>query len=156
MLSEEQVAQGIIRSVCAGGWTRELLTFGQLAFVHRDTLFVHGGLAGGPWEGSGDGVDCFGHVPGRAERLTDAKEWIHALNEWKQAQLAEWLKQPLWAEPSEPGGAPTRAASAIIDYVCPVPRLRAVGGDGPAVGQEGHATAAVGRARLHSGCRKFY
>eukprot|EP00966_Prymnesium_polylepis_P334389 7389761-Prymnesium_polylepis.3 len=119
MLSEEQVAQGIVRSMCAGGWMRELLTLGQLAFIHRDTLFVHGGLAGGPWEGSADGVDCFGYVPGWAERFDDARAWVHELNEWKQAQLAEWLEQPLWAETSRQEGAPWRAASAIIDYVAP-------------------------------------
>eukprot|EP00966_Prymnesium_polylepis_P267254 6173728-Prymnesium_polylepis.1 len=119
-LSEVQVAQAIVRSVCPGGWLRDLVTVGQLGFIHRDTLFVHGGLAGGPWQGSADGVDCFGYIPGRAERMVDdARQWIHALNEWKQAQLAEWLRQPLWSEPSEAGGMPTRAASAIIDYVAP-------------------------------------
>jgi len=121
-LSEEHVAQAIVRSVCPGGWMRDLLTLGQLGFIHKDALFVHGGLVGGPWEGSNDGVDCFGYVPGRTERLTGAKEWITALNEWKQAQLAEWLEQPLWIEPEGlkgPNNPPTRAASAIIDYVCP-------------------------------------
>jgi len=118
-ISEEQVAQAIIRSVCPGGCMRELLELGQLGYVHKDILFVHGGLVGGPWPGSNEGVDCFGYVPGMAERIADARAWIQALNDWKRLQIAEWVRQPLWREPAEPGGVPTRAGSAIVDYVCP-------------------------------------
>jgi len=99
---------------------RELLELGQLGFIHRDTLFVHGGLVGGPWQGSGDGITCYGYVPGRADRIMDAREWIAALNEWKRTQLAEWMQQPFWVDPSDvTTNVPTRAASALIDYVCP-------------------------------------
>eukprot|EP00966_Prymnesium_polylepis_P291900 6741537-Prymnesium_polylepis.2 len=119
-ISEDLVARAIIRSVCPGGWMRELLELGQLGFIHRDTLFVHGGLVGGPWQGSGDGITCYGYVPGRADRIMDAREWIAALNEWKRTQLAEWMQQPFWVDPSDvTTNVPTRAASALIDYVCP-------------------------------------
>ena len=87
-LSDEEVAQSIIRSVYAGGFMRELLQLGQLGFIYKDVLFAHGGLMGGPWEGSDKGVDCYGYVPGQTERVADAREWIQQLNEWKQAQLA--------------------------------------------------------------------
>eukprot|EP00966_Prymnesium_polylepis_P193929 4495250-Prymnesium_polylepis.1 len=80
---------------------------------------MHGGLAGGPWEGSNDGVDSYGYVPGGASRLEDAKQWVRALNVWKQAQLADWIAQPFWSEPAEPDAVPTRAAQAIMDYVAP-------------------------------------
>ena len=116
-LSDEEVAQSIIRSVYAGGFMRELLQLGQLGFIYKDVLFAHGGLTGGPWEGSDKGVDCYGYVPGRTERVSDAREWIQQLNEWKQAQLAEWMQSPFWREDGD--GNPTRAASQIMDYVCP-------------------------------------
>eukprot|EP00966_Prymnesium_polylepis_P242010 5597000-Prymnesium_polylepis.1 len=119
-LSEAQVAQAIVKSVCPGGCMRDLLELGQLGFIFRDTLFVHGGLVGGPWVGARDGVDCYGFVPGKDESLIeDARSWIKALNEWKQAQMTEWLEHPFWKDPEMPGGSPTRAASAIIDYVVP-------------------------------------
>ena len=132
-MSEHDVAKHILLSVMPGGAMRELLELGQLAFVHADILFVHGGLVGGPWEGSGDGVHCYGYVPGRAGRVADAREWAQALNEWKTTMLAGWMRQPFWSDPATPSGAgagagadgggspapPTRAADEIIDYVAP-------------------------------------
>ena len=118
-ISEYDVARQIIMSVMPGGAMRELLELGQLAFVHADILFVHGGLIGGPWEGGGDGAHCFGYVPGRAERVANAREWVQMLNEWKQTMLASWMRQPFWGDPAPGGTAPTRAADAIIDYVAP-------------------------------------
>ena len=52
--SDDEVAHHIIASVMPGGYVRELLELGQLAFLYRDTLFVHGGLVGGPWKNSSD------------------------------------------------------------------------------------------------------
>ena len=171
-LSESEVARAIYRSVLPGGGLRELLSLGQLAFVHMDTcaphpdsnpspdpdpnamvciyrrLFVHGGLVGGPWEGSATGVDCLGYVPGQTERVGDVRHWVQQLNEWKQQMVAEWLRQPFWVDPvpvanggdelrrsatlkrwqSIGGGGntnvieaarPTRAAEAAMDYVAP-------------------------------------
>ena len=126
---------------------------GQLAFIHEDILFTHGGLIGGPWEHSSDPSHshhtCYGYVPGREDqpRFEDAAEWVVALNGWKQAQLAEWVRSPFWSAAGAagdkptvqgagdvptrggqgPGGArgqgtgdvPTRGGSELIDYVAP-------------------------------------
>ena len=40
-LSESEVARAIYRSVLPGGGLRELLSLGQLAFVHMDTCAPH-------------------------------------------------------------------------------------------------------------------
>lgn len=93
---------------------------------------MHGGLVGGPWEGSADGVDCLGYVPGlkstpsdclppSSEHVGDVRHWVKHLNEWKQQMVADWLRQPFWMDPSggDGTGKPTRAADAIIDYVAP-------------------------------------
>jgi len=104
-LGEEETAQEIIRSVCAGGFMRDLIELGQLGYVHDDILFVHGGLIGGPWTGANDEdkpVSCLGYVPGRNERIGDVVEWVQALNEWKQEQVAEWLASPCWDESVAP------------------------------------------------------
>eukprot|EP00966_Prymnesium_polylepis_P094575 2189241-Prymnesium_polylepis.4 len=68
MLSEGRVAQSIIESLFAGGWMRELLELGQLGFIHKDALFVHGGLAGGPF-GRGAATASTAMALSRGERI---------------------------------------------------------------------------------------
>ena len=72
---------------------RQYLELGQLAFLHRTTLFVHGGIV----MCSGDrasGVtesNCIGHIPGRA-RLgvsdrASLQGWVDELNAWAESQV---------------------------------------------------------------------
>ena len=49
-----------------------------------------------------DGVDCYGYVPGREGRISDAREWVKKLNEWKQSQLKKTINEvvaALWDPP---------------------------------------------------------
>ena len=64
-----------------------------------DTLYCHGGVACADYR---DGaVDCVGYVPGRSERVEDVREWVAALNAWKDEKIAEWTAQPQWDAPKK-------------------------------------------------------
>ena len=99
-ITDEQVVGSYLEGVgeCsgtgAGDWMRQLLELGQLAWLHRNTLFVHGGVVSCKYDASApNGVreeSCIGHVPGRATRVavTDRaglEKWVDDLNTWKSS-----------------------------------------------------------------------
>ena len=81
-------------------------------------MYLHGGLIGGPWAPQPGifGNHCFGYVPGRTRRLTDVKEWLAALDEWRRDELAAWAVAPQWstayAESDKRGQPPVWPADA--------------------------------------------
>lgn len=82
----------------------EYLRLGQLAHVCGDVLFVHGGVT----------TVNMGWVPGRPERVADARVWVDELNAWAAAQLEDFCE----SHPSGSQLAP-RAAEALMDYGLP-------------------------------------
>ena len=104
-------------SVGPGGWMRELISCGELGVLIGETLFVHGGLIGSDFGGDDDD-DAYGHVPGRAERLTDPVAWLRELSIWKMRQVDEWIRQPAWSHASSAEGPPpARGGEGLLDYV---------------------------------------
>lgn len=98
---------------------RKYLQLGQLAVVVGKALYVHGGLIGyGP-----NVPDCVGIIPGQSEKVKGVKEWVDALNAWKDGQLDDWSKQPQWADTvASPtlavfgGGYDSRGGQMLMEY----------------------------------------
>lgn len=82
----------------------EYLRLGQLAHVWGDVLFVHGGVT----------AVNMGWVPGRTERVADARAWVDELNAWAMEQLNDFCKSHLAGSQLAP-----RAAEALMDYGLP-------------------------------------
>jgi len=108
-VSDEQVVASFVESVGAGGFMREYLELGVLAAIIDGTLFVHGGVVGSGW--AGGFTDCIGHVPGHSDKIDDVKEWVAALNEWKDAEVREWIEQPTWQSRPTSGERPGAPAA---------------------------------------------
>jgi hypothetical protein len=60
------------------GFMREYIELGSLAHVHRNCLYMHGGIVGGGCKADEHAV---GAVPGSDERIDDVHEWVAALNQ---------------------------------------------------------------------------
>lgn len=127
--TEDDTCKSFCDSVLPGGFMRELLELSQLAAIIGDTMYVHGGLIGGPF--SDGSTESMGYVPGRPERIRgDVGAWVTALNGWLRDQVDEWIARPLWdaTAASASGGASSagdayakerRGGHALIDYVVP-------------------------------------
>ena len=81
--TEEEACASIVESCAPGGFMRRYIEEGRLAFLHRNTLFVHGGVLGAA---TGGHTDCVGFVPGKEEQCTDMVQWVEELHAWKQAR----------------------------------------------------------------------
>jgi hypothetical protein len=90
-----------VNSVQPGGFMRRYIELGQLAHIHGNALFVHGGIVGGGCEPDTHAVGAMppsAVAPGEPnERIDDVHEWVAALNAWKDAQVEEWIRQPEWS-----------------------------------------------------------
>eukprot|EP00964_Phaeocystis_antarctica_P007828 scaffold4206_cov48-Phaeocystis_antarctica.AAC.1 len=120
--TEEEACTSIVESCAPGGFMRRYIEEGRLAFLHRNTLFVHGGVLGA----GGGRTDCVGCVPGKTEQCTDMVQWVDELHAWKQAQIAEWVAQPGWADPkqNDPNNAAhVRGGRGLMDGYC-VPQAK--------------------------------
>ena len=80
VITDDQVVGSFLEGVgeCGGtgsgtDWVRQLLELGQLAWLHRNSLFVHGGVVSCRYDDSApNGVSeesCLGHVPGKASLM---------------------------------------------------------------------------------------
>ena len=78
-------ARGLHACIPAHRRHTSLCSIGVLAAALDDTLYLHGGVVCADYRENA--VDCVGHVPGRAERMTDMREWVDALNVWKDVQV---------------------------------------------------------------------
>lgn len=86
-ITDEMVTQSFIDSVSPNGVIEEYLKLAQLGDIVGETLFIHGAVT----------PQNMGYVPGLSDsqaRISDAKEWIKALNNWYNNQIAEWLVDP--------------------------------------------------------------
>jgi hypothetical protein len=92
--TDDDVVWSTIESVGPGGFMREYIELGQLAHAHGNCLYVHGGIVGG---GCGPDEHAVGAMPMSDERIEDVHEWVAALNAWKDAQVSEWISNPLWS-----------------------------------------------------------
>jgi len=92
--TEADVVWSTVASVEEGGFMREYIELGSLAHVHRNCLYMHGGIVGGGCKADEHAV---GAVPGSDERIDDVHEWVAALNQWKSTQVAEWIETPSWS-----------------------------------------------------------
>lgn len=112
IVDDATVLQSYVDSVRAGGVLREYLELGSLAFVARDTLFVHGGIV------NGDGPCALGRVPdmsGAQPLLYESvHEWVDALNAWYARQVREWIDQPTWTSDHR-----SRGGHELLEYVLP-------------------------------------
>jgi len=105
--SEHDVVMSTLDSVKAGGFMREYIELGKLAHVHGNCLYVHGGIVGG---GCRPDEHAVGAMPLSEERIEDVHEWVAALHAWKDAQVQDWISNPLWSgdagtESSQVGGS---------------------------------------------------
>ena len=98
-IPDEAVTQSFIHSVSPEGVVHQYLKLAQLGDIAQETLFIHGAVT----------LENMGYVPGMLEsqaRITDAKEWIEALNNWYSNQIKEWLSHPLEFTLQAPGHKP--------------------------------------------------
>jgi len=117
----DEAVASFVASVAPGGWMRELLDYGELGVLMGDSLFVHGGLLSRDFTDANEETDCFGHVPGRDDRIGNAPEWLLQLRLWKQRMITEWHQRPYWAEPAAAGAPPhnSRGGEGLMDYCIP-------------------------------------
>jgi len=86
-ISDEEVVESFLSSVRPGGEQYEFLKLGQLAYIHEETLFVHGGI----------NKENMGYVPFASHRFASIKDWVNALNAWYKEQFDEWDAHRTWA-----------------------------------------------------------
>mmetsp|Transcript_147666 Transcript_147666/g.258178 ORF Transcript_147666/g.258178 Transcript_147666/m.258178 type:complete len:630 (-) Transcript_147666:890-2779(-) len=112
------VAASYEGSVAAGGWLREYLSLGQLAYLHEETqtLFLHGGFM------SKLGGVFIGRVPEDGQEYP-AKEWAAKLNEWCTRQMCDWHAFPEWNDDRS-----YRGGDLLMDYTVPKPKYSACTG----------------------------
>lgn len=72
-----EAARDFVDRVKPGGAFFEYLRWGQIIHLDRNVVYVHGGVT----------RENMGIVPGRTERLADAREWIEELNAWGRSEL---------------------------------------------------------------------
>jgi len=127
-VSDDDVVASFVDSVrppsghaSAGGFMYEFIHQGQLAAIISNTLYVHGGITV-----QADGADksVLGVVPGR-KYFEDIVTWVEQLNEWKQAQLDEYKKQPMGTSYADDSSY-TRGGDALMDYATPASRVPSV------------------------------
>ncbi len=103
-VSDDDVVRSFEDSVGVGdeNWMRQYLELGQLAWLHRTSLFVHGGVVAcsGDRASGVTETSCIGHIPGRAllevsDRAT-MQSWVDDLNAWAALQIENWKAAPLW------------------------------------------------------------
>lgn len=110
-ISDDHVLRSYLESVEDGGVLREYLTYGRLAFVAHDTLFVHGGIL----TGTSSRISSLGRVPDEPSRqYRSVTEWVDKLNAWYQREVRAWISQPTWT----PDRA-TRGGNELLKYVLP-------------------------------------
>jgi hypothetical protein len=90
-----------VAAACAG-FMREYLELGQLAHIHANCLYMHGGIVGG---GCAEGEHAVGALPQADAREDDVHEWVRRLNDWKSAQIGEWIREPNWSGRRDGGGS---------------------------------------------------
>ena len=59
---------------------------GKIGLVIGDILFLHGGIC----------TESYGVVPGKEGRCSSAKEWVEELNAWKDQEVQNFCKNPLF------------------------------------------------------------
>ena len=59
---------------------------GKIALVIGDILFLHGGIS----------TESYGIVPGKEGRCSSVKDWVDQLNAWKDQQLQDFCRSPLF------------------------------------------------------------
>lgn len=118
--SDQEVLESFRNSVDPTGWDPwmlSLLIVGHVAVVIGDVLFVHAGLP----------KEALGHVPGRKQVFPDARQWVHALNGWKDDCLRDYITKPGWRDGGPGKGASVRLAGqprrrggdVLMDYGVP-------------------------------------
>jgi ribonucleotide monophosphatase NagD (HAD superfamily) len=85
-----------------------LIRVGHLALIIGDTFFCHGGLDD----------TALGYVPGLDNRLTNMKDWVEALERFKDAEVKEFEKRRKWRMEN---GERVRGGIGLISYCLPGP-----------------------------------
>ena len=126
-VSDDDVVASFEASIGVGAegegkdWMRKYLELGQLAWLHRSSLFVHGGVVAcsGDRASGVTETTCIGHIPGRP--LLEVKDrpslerWVDELNAWAAEQIQSWKTAPQWCVPSF-------CAATLHPVFCAVPR----------------------------------
>ncbi|MDL1871606.1 hypothetical protein FBR05_05330, partial [Deltaproteobacteria bacterium PRO3] len=76
-VSPEAAARDFVDRVRPGGAFFEYLRLGQILHADKNVLYVHGGVTS----------TNLGVVPGRTEKIGDARRWVSELNAWGRAEL---------------------------------------------------------------------
>ncbi len=99
-LSLREAAQDYVERVQPGGVFFEYLRLGQVIYVDKNVLYVHGGLTD----------ENIGVVPERTTRYRDPRRWMKELNRWGQQQLDE-IERAV-----ESRGTGLHVPSKLLDY----------------------------------------
>jgi hypothetical protein len=100
---DEDVVDSFLEDLAPEGLHTTWLRAAQLAWLHGDTLFVHGGVT----------ADNLGVVPGVAGRVAGVARWVDALNTFHANQLAAFVDDDVR------DGVP--AWSPLVAYQAPLP-----------------------------------
>lgn len=116
-VSDDEVVRSFEASVgvgpdCEGeDWLRQYLELGQLAWLNRNSLFVHGGVVAcsGDRASGVTETTCIGHIPGRpVQEVHDRKSmqnWVDELNAWADLQIESWKVAPHWCVAVSPNAS---------------------------------------------------
>jgi len=108
--SDADVLSSYISSVdsqSADPWMLEFCRFGKIALVIGDILFLHGGIS----------TESYGIVPGKEGRCSSVKDWVDQLNAWKDQQLQDFCRSPLFYK--DQNGKQRRGGEDLILYGTP-------------------------------------
>ena len=126
-VSDDAVVRSFEASVGVGAkgegedWMRQYLELGQLAWLHRSSLFVHGGVVAcsGDRASGVTETTCIGHIPGRplleVKDRASLQRWVDELNAWAAEQIQSWKTAPQWCVLSF-------LVAALRSLFCAVPR----------------------------------
>lgn len=89
-------------------WMLDYIEEGQIAYLHGDMLFIHGGVP----------AEQPGVLPGRPGEGLPVERWVEAINAWAREEVANFKAQPRWLGPPGMLGR-ARGGNALMDYVVP-------------------------------------
>ncbi|KAL0591336.1 hypothetical protein ABG067_001367 [Albugo candida] len=115
LISDEQVLQSYLESVSPNGIIRQYLSLAQLAFICKESLFVHGGIVNGE-NNNNNSFSALEFTPQGLKTFSSIHAWAQALNDWNRAQITDWVVCPFWSEDHGTRGGNHLMTYALPDY----------------------------------------